>query len=448
MDLCDLILTVLYNCFDAIVTAITIFLCIDIIIHLFKTYTKRKLSLIYITIILVSILLKSITNFHSNFYILKIILAIISIPLVLKYVFHFRYQQYLIGITTALVFFTFVELESLILAKYLNVDLEYLCSNYLYKYVITFLTSMSQFTLLVVTYTLFKKHYKYYDLDNYNIQGIMPQLLSIAICLVPIVLLVSVIKLVPPTIIIAMTSIQLCVITCVGMYNILRNIKHSQIKQALDETLTHNKNLKQTNDDIRGYKHDISNIIQSVVGYVNCNDMIGLKEYCNNLLIIDSNINTMASFPPEKINEPAIYGVVCGKLCEAKDKKLELVVDIEEDFKMINFSKHDLARTLGILLDNAIYAASNTKNGKIMLSIYYDEKRKQDKIIIANSVSNFNFDIDKIFEKDYSTKSNPSGFGLYEIKKLLNLNPQAQIIPVTDNQNMLFSQTLIIDRNF
>lgn len=447
MDLCDLILTILYNCFDAIVTTATIFLCIDMILHLFKSYRNKKVSVIYMIIIFTCIILKTATSFQGNFYIFKILLALVCIPLILKYIFNLKSQQSLITITIALVFFTFVELESLILARYLNTKLEYLYSNYLYKYLLTFITSISQFVLLTITYYLVKKHYKNYCLDKYNVTGILPQLLSIAICLVPLILLISVIKFTPSIVIISLAAIQLCVITCVGMYNIIACIKSAKTNQVLEETLTYNANLKQTNDDIRGYKHDISNIIQSIVGYVNCKDTVGLSDYCNKLLIADRNINTMAYFPPGKINDPAVYGVICSKLCEAKEKNLELDVDIDDDFRMINFSKYDLARSLGILLDNAVYAASNTKNGKLVLSIYYDENRKQDKIIIANSVSNFNFDIDRIFDKDYSTKTVPSGFGLYEVKKILKSNPQAEIFPITDTQNMLFSQTLIIDRD-
>lgn len=446
MDLCDLILNILYNCFDSIVTTTIIFLCINMILHLFKSYGNKKVSMIYIGIIFGCILLKSIPNFQNNFYILKIILALISIPLLMKYVFRLKYQQSIITIVTTLVFFTFVELESFALARHLNINLDYLYSNYLYKYILTFITSISQFALLVITKCLVRKHYKTYHLDVYNVNGIMPQLLSIAICLVPLILLVSIAHFTPPITVIAIAAIQLCVITCVGLYNIQSCIKNAQNLQKLEEVLTYNLSLTQTNDDIRGYKHDMSNIIQSIVGYVNCKDTIGLTDYCNKLLIADRNINTMACFPPEKINDPAIYGVICSKLCEAKEKKLELEVDINDDFKLINFSKHDLARSLGILLDNAVYAASSAENGKLILSIYYDDNRKQDKIIIANSVSNFNFDIDKIFDKDYSTKSVPSGFGLYEIKKILKSNPQAEIFPITDMQNMLFSQTLIIDR--
>lgn len=446
MDLCDLILNILYNCFDSIVTATIIFLCIDMILHLFKTYTNKKTTIVYLIIIFTCIVLKSITNFQTNFYFLKIILAVVTIPLVIKFVFKLKYQQYLIAIVTALVLFTFVELESVVFAKYFNMNIDLLYTNYLYKYLITFITSISQFILLILTYFLVKKHYKNYHLDLYNVTGIMPQLLSITICLLPLILLISIAKFTPAITIIAIAAVQLCVITFVGMYNISSCINNAKVKQTLDETMAYNLNLKQTNDDIRGYKHDISNIIQSIVGYVNCKDIVGLSDYCNKLLIADRNINTMAYFPPEKINDPAIYGVICSKLSEAKDKNVELEVDIDDDFRLINFPKTDLARSLGILLDNAVYAASNSEKSKLILSIYYDNNRKQDKIIIANSVSNFNFDIDRIFDKDYSTKSVPSGFGLYEVKKILKANPQAEIFPITDMQNMLFSQTLIIDR--
>ena len=82
---------------------------------------------------------------------------------------------------------------------------------------------------------------------------------------------------------------------------------------------------------------------------------------------------------------------------------------------------------------------------KLIVNMRHDYDRNTDVIVISNSISDTNIDIDKIFEKNYSTKKEPSGFGLYEVKKFLKHNPQAYIVTSIDKSEKLFTQTLTIE---
>ena len=75
-----------------------------------------------------------------------------------------------------------------------------------------------------------------------------------------------------------------------------------------------------------------------------------------------------------------------------------------------------------------------------------NEDETLDIITVSNSISDTNIDICKMFEKNYSTKENPSGFGLYEITKFLNKYTQANITTSIDSKAMMLSQTLTIKK--
>lgn len=67
---------------------------------------------------------------------------------------------------------------------------------------------------------------------------------------------------------------------------------------------------------------------------------------------------------------------------------------------------------LGVSLDNALEAASNSKDKMIYMNFY--ESEEEILIMIENSFSN-NLDIDKLGTVNYSTKKIKSGIGLFSI---------------------------------
>ena len=75
-------------------------------------------------------------------------------------------------------------------------------------------------------------------------------------------------------------------------------------------------------------------------------------------------------------------------------------------------------------MDNAIEAASECKEKIINVTFRKEEKRHRLVMVIENTYLNKEIDIDKIFQKSYSTKSKKtnSGLGLWEIRQILKKN--------------------------
>ena len=241
--------------------------------------------------------------------------------------------------------------------------------------------------------------------------------------------------------------IQLFVVAFVGLYNLKFVVKHENTEIKLANTIVYNETLKKVNEVVRGFKHDMGNIVQAILGYIAINDSEGAKNYCQNLVIGFNDINILSILSPKVIDEPAIYGVVVNKILIARDKNMTLSLDINTSVSDINFPKFELSRILGILLDNAIEAGEQTEEKKLTLNMYHDYERHVDIIVISNSIKNTNINVDKIFAKNYSTKENPSGFGLYEVNKFLKQNPQGYIVTTIDTEEKMFTQTLTISSN-
>ena len=132
-------------------------------------------------------------------------------------------------------------------------------------------------------------------------------------------------------------------------------LQESYIKiEALKE---HNKNLNMMYDDIRSFKHDFSNIVQALGGYITTENIEGLKGMHNRLLEEIKAVNNMELLNPDLINNHAIYNILNSKYCIARSCNINMNIEVLIDLNDLEINTLDLCRILGILLDNAIEAA-------------------------------------------------------------------------------------------
>lgn len=164
-------------------------------------------------------------------------------------------------------------------------------------------------------------------------------------------------------------------------------------------------------------------------GYVATEDIKGLKKYYSQLLEDCQRGNNLTTLNPSIINNPAIYSLLASKYYVANEQGVNINLEVLLDLNSINMKIYELTRTLGILMDNAIEAASQCNDKIINISFRNDEKRNRQLIIIQNTYVNKDIDTEEIFQKGYTSKSDDDaahGLGLWEIRQILkkrnNLN--------------------------
>ena len=230
-----------------------------------------------------------------------------------------------------------------------------------------------------------------------------------------------------PKLLMFISLIVLFVYFFISIYSLFRTSQLEKTKQLLSEEKMYNKTLNTLHDNIRGFKHDFFNMVQSIGGYISTNNMEGLKSYYNDLLEDCQISNNLSILNPELINNPAIYSLLADKYYKAENLGIKLNLEVMADLSNLNIKMYELSRILGILLDNAIEAASECETKIINITFRKDKNRNKDLIIIQNSYINKNINIDRIFEKGYSSKQEDKthqnhGLGLWEIKKYLKKN--------------------------
>ena len=113
------------------------------------------------------------------------------------------------------------------------------------------------------------------------------------------------------------------------------------------------------------------------------------------------------------------------KFIEAEKKGINISVNISKqiensflkDIETKDFK--DLARIIGVYLDNAIEASSTSEGKKLGIEMYLIKEKIE--IIITNTFNN-EINLDKIGKESFSTKGKHRGHGLLLVKKILSEN--------------------------
>ncbi|WP_099189875.1 sensor histidine kinase [Tepidibacter mesophilus] len=177
----------------------------------------------------------------------------------------------------------------------------------------------------------------------------------------------------------------------------------------------YNNIIEESLDSMREYKHDQNNILLSMSGFLVKDDIEGLKKYFYEDICKNQKINNKKLYGLNKIKNSPIKGLMNFKVSKAISNKINLEIDISNDISEFYVNDIDMCKIFGILLDNAIEAS--IESDKKVLNIGMSNKESRTYITISNSFKN-EPDINKIFDKGYSTKGENRGLGLNTVKKL------------------------------
>lgn len=228
----------------------------------------------------------------------------------------------------------------------------------------------------------------------------------------------------------------------ISMYSLSETTKLQLTTQDLEQTKQYNKTLSILHDNIRCFKHDFNNIVTTIGGYVQTDDMDGLKQYYSDLIEDCQKVNNLNTLSPDVINNPAIYTLLATKYYIADERGIKINLEIFLDLNLLNMKIYEFTRVLGILLDNAIEATNECEEKIINLIIRKEENPKRQLVILENTYLNKDVDIEKIFEKGHSSKASHTGLGLWEVRQILKKNNNLNLY--TTKNDKFFKQQLEI----
>ena len=213
---------------------------------------------------------------------------------------------------------------------------------------------------------------------------------------------------------------------CILLYLFKQKIENEKISKKYDELLDVMKSYESDIEEQRTLRHETKNEFatikcklqdkennKTIIEYID--SVIGEKEKAGS-----TNYSKFKYLPSN-----GLKGFFYYKCTEAEKKGISVSVNIskqiENSFLMDIETKDfkDLARIIGVYLDNAIEASSTSEDKKLGIEMYLIKEKIE--IIITNTFNN-EINLDKIGKESFSTKGKHSGHGLLLVNKILSEN--------------------------
>jgi sensor histidine kinase regulating citrate/malate metabolism len=185
--------------------------------------------------------------------------------------------------------------------------------------------------------------------------------------------------------------------------------KIASYQQELIET--HYREVDNMYHQIRGWRHDYRNHIQTMKAYAAKEDWEAIRRYLD---LLDEDL--MKVDPVIKTGNPMTDAILNSKISLAKSKGIRVIADAHIPVKLKS-SEIDLCCIIGNLFDNAIEASVKLPEKERIIRVYMDMKNTQLYISFTNFTAGKK--LKKEGKRFQSTKGEGHGFGLVRIDTII-----------------------------
>ena len=174
---------------------------------------------------------------------------------------------------------------------------------------------------------------------------------------------------------------------------------------------THYAEVENMYRQMRGWRHDYRNHIQTIKALAENGDMEAVMQYLDGLELDLNTVDTVI-----KTGNAMADAILNSKISLARSKNIEVHVDAHIPVKL-KMSELDLCVILGNLFDNAIEASMKLPEGGRMIRVYMDMKNTQLYISFTNFTATGK--LEKVGRLFRTSKGKGHGFGLIRIDAIV-----------------------------
>lgn len=258
----------------------------------------------------------------------------------------------------------------------------------------------------------------------------------------------------PPNVLVINSLLFLTYFTLTGtlLYFIVKTVsKEAEEKRKIAEyenLMDYTKNLENLYQEMRSFQHDYLNILATMDCYFEQNDYSGLETYFHTKILSTREQLTNSTIflgTLGNLHVLELKSIIYQKLMLSSSRCLHMEIHIPEVIDTVPcMDSMDLARVIGIFLDNAIAAASETHENSLFCGILKDEDYLT--IIIKNPCTTQTGNMERLYDPGYTTKGNGHGIGLPNARKILGQYPD--VLHNTNCHDNYFLQQLKLPETY
>ena len=228
-----------------------------------------------------------------------------------------------------------------------------------------------------------------------------------------------------------------------------QRMDNENVSKKYDGLLDVMKNYESDIEEQRTLRHETKNEFATIKCKLQDKEDNGsIIEYIDSVIGDKGKVSTTKYSKFKYLPSNGLKGFFYYKFLEAENKGINVSVNISKQIEN-SFLKDvdtkdfkDLARIIGVYLDNAIEASSISKDKKLGIEMYLINEKIE--IIITNTFNN-EINLDKIGKESFSTKGKNRGHGLLLVKKILSENNMFEA--KNEIRNNIYIQTLKVTNN-
>ena len=229
-----------------------------------------------------------------------------------------------------------------------------------------------------------------------------------------------------------------------SMFRTYREKIETEAKQrAFQDLQDYTRNIEAMYDGLRSFKHDYINILTSLSGYIENGDMVELKDFFEEKILPTENLIMQGDYKLNQLSNIAVLEIkslLSAKMIYAHEMGIDVTIDIPDCVSRFSMDTVDLARILGIFLDNAVEAALDAAHPEVGLNIIQNPDTVA--VIISNSLQDDDIALHKLKQQGFTTKAEHTGIGLTNAQKIIC--SYDNILWETTRQDGCFTQYLEI----
>lgn len=213
---------------------------------------------------------------------------------------------------------------------------------------------------------------------------------------------------------------------CILLYLFKQKIENEKISKKYDELLDVMKSYESDIEEQRTLRHETKNEFATIKCKLqDKEDNKTIIEYIDSVIGEKEKAGSTKYSKFKYLPSNGLKGFFYYKFIEAEKKGISVSVNISKqiensflkDIETKDFK--DLARIIGVYLDNVIEASSTSEDKKLGIEMYLIKEKIE--IIITNTFNN-EINLDKIGKESFSTKGKHRGHGLLLVNKILSEN--------------------------
>lgn len=213
---------------------------------------------------------------------------------------------------------------------------------------------------------------------------------------------------------------------CILLYLFKQKIENEKISKKYDELLDVMKSYESDIEEQRTLRHETKNEFATIKCKLqDKEDNKTIIEYIDSVIGEKEKAGSTKYSKFKYLPSNGLKGFFYYNFIEAEKKGINVSINISKqiensflkDIETKDFK--DLARIIGVYLDNAIEASSTSEDKKLGIEMYLIKEKIE--IIITNTFNN-EINLDKIGKESFSTKGKHRGHGLLLVNKILSEN--------------------------